>query len=194
MTLTALRRAAAAVLLVSLLIAGSSPALAQDSPWSLEAQLGGAVGAYEPAQSGVSISPSLSVRLNGSYAFADAWAVYAGFERSAFGCSGGFCSGGDVSFAATGGAFGVRYGATGGDGFFSRLGVVYQQLSTSATNFSETSNAGIGGEIETGYAIAVSPRVSIVPSLRYTRFAVDSDGSTNAVVVIATTVGARYRF
>jgi hypothetical protein len=183
------------IMLLALSAGACFPAQAQDGPFSLELQTGTTVGAYEQARSGLTVEPSLSLRLNAGYALAQRWGVYAGLERSAFGCAGGFCSGGDVTFTTYGGALGLQYGNTEASGAWARLGAIYQQLGIDARDYAFTSDAGIGAELEGGYAFSVSPRVRIAPGIRYARYSVDADdGSTSAVVVIATTIGVQYRF
>lgn len=177
-------------LLILLFLAGSHGAVAQ-STFTVAAQGGLSVGAYEQARTGVDMSPKPSAGVRIEYRPLSLLGLYVGYSYARFGCTGGFCGGGGVTFTSSGPTAGLRFGVLGpSGGMWIRGGATYRRLQSTSGNYAYTSNRGLGAEAGLGGTVPLTSSLALVPELMYTRYVVTNDaGGTSAVVAISGRLG-----
>lgn len=189
-------RRSVGLLLAVLLLSGTRGAAGQDS-FALEAQGGMSVGAYEQARTGVDMNPKPAFGGRVEYRPSSLLGVYGGYSYARFGCTGGFCGGGGVSFTSSGAVGGLRFGLLDSSGgLWVRAGATYQRLRSTATgDYEFTSDWGLGFETGIGMTVRLSSALALTPELTYTRYSVTNDaGGTSAVVTINGRVGLQLSF
>jgi hypothetical protein len=180
----------AARVAVGVALCAAAPLAAQVS---LEVRGGAAVGNASQALAGMDFSPRPAFGAGVSMPAVGPLSVYASYTRASFGCEAGFCVGRDVTFTSHGVSGGVRVQPLPRLPWL-QAGVLYNGLSTRSNVENDSGEAGLGYEFGAGYAVPVTPQISIVPALTYRRHEATSGGVEGHAALVSGEIGVRYTF
>jgi hypothetical protein len=161
----------------------------------IEVRLGRGLGEYEAFGSGGDRVAGQNWRVQVGYPLKPFASVHLGMGRASFGCAGGFCARGPVTFTGSG----VDAGLTlSWQGVWAQGGLVLQSLDAAwdGARGRETARAQSDPGLSAGAGVRVvlGPGLSITPGVRWIRHsAAFPSADAGQVVHVMTDVGIRYR-
>jgi opacity protein-like surface antigen len=173
-------------------LAAASPAGAQ---LAVEVRGGAGVGNHAASVSKFGLEPGPSVGAALSWAPRPRVEVYAGYSRTGFGCTGGFCPERGIRFTSHGVDAGVRVRLPSAASPWVRAGVVRHALDYGAApDGVEPSGGraagGTGFEVGGGLEVRVGRTLAVTPGIRYVRYGAAGD---DGVAMLVADVGLRIR-
>ncbi|HEY0020907.1 MAG TPA: hypothetical protein VGC13_31690 [Longimicrobium sp.] len=172
--------------------AAAPPARAQ---LAVEVRGGAGVGNHAAAITKFGFDPGPSIGAALSWAPRPRVEVYAGYSRTGFGCTGGFCPERGMRFTSHGVDAGVRLSLPFAASPWLRVGVVrhtldYGRAPDGAEPASGRAAGGVGFEVGGGLEVRVGRTLAATPGIRYVRYgAAGGDG----VAMLVGDVGLRIR-
>lgn len=176
-------------------------------PLSLEFRAGAGIplGDFAESDSGVGAEPGLAVAAGAQLHLGQVIAVYAEYQRTAFGCSRCAARGIDDEVVAEGGGFGLHATPAfpvAGLAPWLRAGAVVQQLTFTGRGSSLSSETATGFEAGGGVALELAglrPGLSLTPGVRYRSFSAELDlggldSQTVDVNQVVVDLGLAFRF
>ena len=155
---------------------------------SVEARGGLAVGSHTSTAASLEWAPALSYEIRIARRLRPQVAVSAGYVRTAFGCSEGFCRGREPTVTGNHAALGAELSR---GWLWGRVGVLYG--TTRVGTEGETPRAGPGLEAGAGLRIRLG-RARIGPGLSWRRMSADTPSSTDHAVALGFDLGVAFEF
>ena len=178
-------------LVLALAITAMAARSAAAQRYTVELRGGAAIGNYTDTGAGLDVVPGPSFAATAELRFTELVSVYAGINRSTFGCEEGLCTGRDVTLVSQGATAGVRL--TRG-GLWGRVGAAVQVLRQESDVQTVTSDPGVGWELAAGAEVPVGRGFLVRPGLTWLRHQTPDENIEGHASVLALEAGVAMRF
>ncbi len=158
---------------------------------AVELRAGAAVGNYSGTDAGLELVPAPSFAFTAELGLTESLGLYAGINRSSFGCDEALCATQDVLLTSQGVAAGGR--ASLGPGWV-RAGVALQQLEIDSDVDTETADFGIGWDLAVGLDFPMGRSFRVRPGVTYLRHSAVTPTEDGHAAILAFEVGVAMRF
>ncbi|MFO7892920.1 MAG: outer membrane beta-barrel protein [Longimicrobiales bacterium] len=158
---------------------------------SVELRVGAAIGNYSGTDAGLELVPAPSFAATVGLGLTESAGLYAGINRSSFGCDEALCATRDVLLTSQGVTAGGRYAV--GPGWV-RAGLAFQQLRVDSDVDTDTADFGVGWDLAAGLDFPVGRGFRVRPGVTYLRHAAVTRTEDGHAALLAFEVGVAMRF